>query len=125
VNVHAEIVTFVSWMREHGFHERYDSATMLDFQKWFAAETGGPELAPVQVLTALGEHPAVRRTRARLKDSRGRVIKLPSGTPARAVFYHIAPTPEPQAAEPKAPAIRESVAQQAEVQCTGLFAEAA
>jgi hypothetical protein len=114
INAHAEIVTFVAWMREHDFLDRYDSANILEFYRWFASETGAPELPRLRVLTALGEHVAVKRTRERLKDARGKVIKLPTGTPARAVFYRIlaapvvAPTQEPCNAGAVAPAAPES-----------------
>jgi hypothetical protein len=89
MNAHAHAVEFVRWMRDHGFAGRYSAAEVGNWYDWFTRDTRTFPIPSNKFLGALNDHPGVGKERARLKDENGRVIKLPSGTPARTMFYTI------------------------------------
>ncbi|MFN3625822.1 MAG: hypothetical protein ACK4TP_17395 [Hyphomicrobium sp.] len=94
MNAHAHAVEFVRWMRDHGFAGRYSAAEICAWYfDWFTRDVRAFPLPANKFLEALNKHPGVGKKRDRIKDAKGKVLKLQSDSPMRTMFYTIGEEP--------------------------------
>ena len=88
-----QVNDFVSVTIASGGCDRWRDQSILRAYHAWARDGHIDIVADAVFLAKLARHPHVKRTRDRLKNDKGRVIYLPSGTPMRGVFYTISERP--------------------------------
>lgn len=98
-----QVIEFLRWMIGEGYCGRYPSEEWIRFYRDWACSRSIATMSDPQFLTLLGTiDPAlVKRSRDRIKDRNGRVLRTSAGTPLRVTQYTLSePRPPEAVAQP-------------------------